>query len=94
MYNIMVSNELAQNIIEILYYDGCLAIQRKKDLANAIMAWVRPSTFKKINFVRKRWDDEQDKFILSHSLEESMMKLKRTEKSIKMRLIRLNNKFK
>lgn len=40
----------------------------------------------------KKWDDYQDNYILTHTLEESIKELDRTEKSIKMRLIRLKNK--
>ena len=40
---------------------------------------------------RKKWNKEQDKFILSNSIEESMKILNRTKESIEMRLWRLKN---
>ena len=40
----------------------------------------------------KKWDKEQDEFISNNSIEDSIIKLNRTEKSIKTRLWRLNKK--
>jgi len=40
----------------------------------------------------KQWDNYEDEFILSHSIEESMQKLERTRKSITIRKWRLNKK--
>ena len=42
----------------------------------------------------KKWDKYQDEFILSHSLLESVDYLNRSEKSIKIRRWRLNNRIK
>lgn len=90
-YNIMTTNEDAQKIIKFLYYENCLSIDRKYNMAQDIFKWIRPDNVKKIDFKRKKWTNEEDNFILSHEIEESMDYLNRTEKSIKMRLYRLKN---
>lgn len=41
---------------------------------------------------RKKWTPEQDKYILTHTIEESMSYLNRTKQSIRTRLYRLNTK--
>lgn len=91
-YNIMVTNEDSQKIISQLYYKNCLSIDRKYETAQEILNWVRPSNIKKIDFERKRWTSYDDDYIIEHDIEESMEHLNRTEKSIKIRLYRLNNK--
>jgi len=67
-----------------------LSINRKYINAQEIKKWIRPSTMRKIES-RKKWNKEQDKFILSNSIEESMKILNRTKESIEMRLWRLKN---
>lgn len=56
------------------------------------LKWVR--TVRKAG-KRKPWDKEQDNYILTHSVEDSIKHLNRSEKSVKMRLIRLkhSNKY-
>jgi hypothetical protein len=85
IYNISLFKEDAQSVAATLYYKGCVAIPRKKQLALDIQLWKRPSTMKRIPN-KKFWTDEQDSFILSHSIEESAFELRRTPQSIKMRL--------
>ncbi|MCD6094657.1 LAGLIDADG family homing endonuclease [bacterium] len=89
IYNIMINRERAQQFIKYLYYPGCLTLERKLKKAKEALKWKRPKTLKKI--FQKFWEPWEDKFILNHSLEESCKFLKRTEKSIKMRLWRLKN---
>jgi len=88
-YNIMLNREKAQKFIKYLYYSDCLALKRKLRKAEEALKWRRLKTLKRI--FRKFWEPWEDKYILNHSIEESCNKLKRTEKSIKMRLWRLNN---
>ena len=45
----------------------------------------------KITFERKKWTNNEDKFILSHSIDKSIEELRRTKKSITIRLWRLKN---
>jgi hypothetical protein len=43
VYNVMLSNEDAQKLISILYYDNCLSLPRKYKIAKEISKWKRPS---------------------------------------------------
>lgn len=86
--NIMVTNENAQKIISILYYENCLSINRKYDLSKKILNWKRPVDLK-IRGIYKKWAVADDEYVLSHTIQESIVFLKRTEQSIKMRLFRL-----
>ena len=88
-YNIMVCKEDCKAVVSKLYYDGCLALERKAKKKDIVMRWARPSSMKKMGR-RKRWDDEQDQYILAHSVEESICYLTRSKNSVIMRLWRLN----
>jgi len=90
IYNIKLSKEVAQDLVNELYYNDCLSINRKYLKSKDVLKWVRPNDMKKIEHERKWWDKEQDDYILNHTIEESMEYLDRTEKSIKMRLFRIN----
>lgn len=95
IYNITIYKEDAQLVASTLYYDGCLALARKKQSAQMIREWKRPETMRKRDFARQTWTVDEDKYILSHTIEESAENLGRTMKSIKVRLWRLrdsNNK--
>ena len=89
VYNIVVSNEDALNVIHYLYDDSTLYLDRKYQKALETYQWIR--TIPKAP-PRKRWTPEQDEYILSHSIEESMEYLGRTKQSVKTRLYRLNTK--
>jgi len=89
VYNIMLNREKAQQFIRYLYYPGCLSLKRKLRNAQKALKWKRPKTLKRIS--KKFWEPWEDKYILTHSIEESCIHLGRTEKSIKMRIWRLNN---
>jgi hypothetical protein len=92
IYNIKLSNEVAQILSKEIYYDGCLSINRKYKKSKDILSWIRPNDMIKRDYEKMWWDNEQDGYILNHTIEESMEHLNRTEKSIKIRLWRLNNK--
>lgn len=81
--------EDAQMIVDKLYYDGCLSLKRKYDISRKILLWTRPKGMRK-KYRSKKWDDEQDQYILNHTLEESCLFLSRTISSIKTRIWRLN----
>ncbi len=89
IYNIMINREKAQQFIKYVYYPGCLALKRKLKKEKEALKWKRPRNLKII--FQKFWEPWEDKSILSHPLEESCNCLKRTERSIKMRLWRLKN---
>lgn len=90
IYNLSIFREDAQLMASILYYDGCLALTRKKQSAQLVSQWQRPDSMRKIDYKRKWWTLEEDAFILSHSMEESVIALGRTERSIKVRLWRIS----
>lgn len=86
IYNIMVKNEEALLLGAYLYEDSKFFIQRKYESFLSISGWKR--TRKKIN--RQSWTSEEDSYILSHSVEESMKHLNRTKASIAGRIYRLS----
>ena len=92
MYNICIYKEDAQLLTKELYYDDCLSINRKYLKSKEVLEWIRPKDMIKVDN-RKFWDKEQDKYILTHTIEESMKYLDRSENSVKMRVFRLKNKL-
>ena len=91
-YNIVIFKEDSQKLAKLLYYDNCLSIDRKYNSAMQVIDWVRPTNMKKRDFSFKKWSTFEDDYIIEHTVEESMQKLDRTEKSIKTRLWRLQIK--
>ncbi|PJE57482.1 MAG: hypothetical protein COU82_01735 [Candidatus Portnoybacteria bacterium CG10_big_fil_rev_8_21_14_0_10_38_18] len=90
IYNIMINREKAQKIIKYLYYPKCLCLKRKLKSAKIALNWKRPKGLVRI-LNKKFWDKIQDKYILNHKINESCNYLKRTRRSIGMRLWRLRN---
>ena len=91
IYNITIHKEDAQLVASTLYYDGCLALTRKKQSAHMIREWQRPESMRKRDFARKTWTVDEDEYILSHTIEEAAENLGRTAKSVKIRLWRLRD---
>jgi len=89
-FNICLYKEDVIKLVSILYYDGCLSIKRKFDSAQKVKKWNRPTNMIKVN--QQKWNKSQDDFILNNSINESILSLNRTEKSVKMRLWKLKNK--
>lgn len=90
VFNIAVYKEDAQKVVQILYYENCLALPRKIQKSKEILTWQRPISMKKIEN-RKHWNAFEDKLILSNSIEIAMKKLDRSRNSIEMRLWRLKS---
>ena len=90
VFNITVMKEDAQALAATLYYDGCLALPRKQAKVPAILSWQRPAGMKQKFY--QDWCEAQDRFILTHPINEAALHLGRTEQSIKMRLWRLKSK--
>ena len=90
-YNICLTKEAAQKLINMLYYENCLCMDRKREKANIAISWVRPDNMQKVTWERKKWTQFEDDFISTHTIDESIEKLNRTEKSIKIRLFRIKN---
>jgi hypothetical protein len=89
VYNIALFSEDAQKMVSMLYYNKCLALPRKIKNAYDVINWVRPNNMVKICFERHKWVKDDDDYVLSHTIEESMEFLKRTRKSIAIRKYRL-----
>lgn len=86
IYNIMITRDDALTIYKILYYDGCMSLNRKRK--DDILLWNNPYS----NRVKKQmWNNEQDKIILDNTINDSIILLNRSEKSIKSRLWRLKH---
>jgi hypothetical protein len=85
VYNISLFREYAVEMANLLYYDGCLALQRKQLKANDIKAWHREGSIKR----KQSWTIEEDEFIKNHTIEESSIALNRSINSVKTRLWRL-----
>jgi len=89
VYNIMVSKENAVAMVKKLYYNNCLSIDRKYKNAQKVKKWVRSDGSKRRDEVFTRWTKEEDKYALSHTIEETMAKFKRSSSGVKMRKLRL-----
>jgi len=83
-YNIMVNREKAQKFIKYLYYPNCLALKRKLKKAKIALKWKRPKSIKRR--LRKFWEEWEEKYILTHTMEESCDRFKRTKSSVKNKL--------
>jgi hypothetical protein len=92
-YNLMLSNESAQRLVKELYYSKCLSLNRKQLQSVNILKWIRPDNIKKRTWQKKVWTKEDDHYILTNDILDSITELNRTEKSIKTRLWRLNKDF-
>jgi len=88
MYNIVISKEDAIKFCNEIYPENCLSMDRKYIIAQSIKSWKRPYNMRRID-PRKRWNPEDDQFILQHAIEESMELFDISEKSVQMRLWRL-----
>ncbi len=89
VFNLCVYKEGAQAVVSVLYYPGCIALLRKTEAAAKVLAWKRPENMRRIDFPKLPWDGEQDRYVLSHTIEESSEALGRTTKSVRIRLWRL-----
>ncbi|HEY8559997.1 MAG TPA: LAGLIDADG family homing endonuclease [Pyrinomonadaceae bacterium] len=90
VFNIAVYKEDAQKVVRKLYYENRLALPRKLIKAKEVLSWQRPATMRKVEN-RNRWTAVEDNFILSNSINDAMIKLGRSQKSIEMRLWRLQS---
>lgn len=89
MWNICVFKEDAQKLAATLYYDGCLALNRKIDLARDVRVWVRPPGMRRVS--ARRWTEAEDNVVRKCSVEVAMDVLGRTEKSVRVRKFRLRH---
>lgn len=93
VYNITLFREDAIQVIRVLYYEGCLALNRKLEKAKEAIAWVRPANMRIVVGMRD-WTKEEDEIVLSYGVEEASVELKRSISSIKNRRFRLSHRAK
>jgi len=91
LYNIVIYKEDAVKFCDIIYYKNCLSLNRKYNISREIINWIRPLDMKRNNFERRKWKENEDNYILTHSVEDSIFELNRTKKSIEMRKMKLKN---
>ncbi|MEV4254036.1 LAGLIDADG family homing endonuclease [Spirillospora sp. NPDC049652] len=88
IYNLLITCEPAADFARWLYYDGCLALERKYAKAVAVGEWVRPAGMRARSSPR-RWAPEEDAVVLAMSTADAAEKLGRTERSVAIRRYRL-----
>lgn len=89
IYNVLYTTENAQRLAADLYYDGCLALQRKQAAADSLHAWVRPAGLR-VAPPRRRWAEWEDRVLLRLNNDAAAAEeLDRSEKSCYIRLWRL-----
>ncbi|MFE6330906.1 LAGLIDADG family homing endonuclease [Streptomyces sp. NPDC057840] len=92
IYNLLYTKENAQRLAADLYYEGCLALERKHRAATSLSAWTRPANMR-VAPERRRWSDDEDRVLLrlgDHV--QAAKELGRTEPSCQIRLWRLQTK--
>lgn len=87
--NIMVTSVAAKKLAAWAYYDGSLAIERKRREAAAIAAWTPPST--RYGVKKRAWTPEQDAIVLASPPRVAAALLDRSAKSVSVRRWRLRN---
>lgn len=88
VYNITVFSEDALAISKALYESAPIYLDRKYNSYLEIQKWVR--TTKKLTR-KKFWTPEEDEYVLTHTIEESVTHLDRTKSSVKNRKYRLES---
>jgi len=88
IYNLTVFRDEAVILTRILYPLNCLSLKRKYASAQEVIKWIRPEGMR-TKSQHRSWTNEQDEFIKTHTIEESVQLLNRNKNSIEMRLWRL-----
>lgn len=86
IYNLSLEGEPAKLLVSYLYYDGCLALNRKKKLAELIKNW------NPVNRNQIEWKQHEEEFVLNHSIEDSIKFTQRTKEAIQKRKWLLNTR--
>ena len=88
IYNITVKNEDAIKLANLLYKDAEIYLDRKYEKFMDFKNWKRTKLKRKKH---KLWTIKEEKYILEHSLENSIKNLNRSKGAIKSKLFNLNN---
>lgn len=76
-YNIVVIKEAAQKLVNFLYKDACIGLDRKSAEAHNIMQWKRSVDSRPKN--ERLWSIKEKEYAISHSIEETIKFTKRTK---------------
>lgn len=84
VYNICIYKEDAMKFAKWVYLDSNgISINRKKETAKEIQKWKRPEFLDgKKSGHKSFWTKEEEKFVLTHSIEEGMKFTGRTKRSV------------
>lgn len=85
VFNLLVLEWMAYDVLRELYYPDCLVLPRKYEAARRIVDGVRPAVTKD----RRTWLPAEDAILLQHGVPEAALLLGRSEKSVAMRRWRL-----
>ncbi|MEU2449446.1 hypothetical protein ABZ605_05255 [Streptomyces sp. NPDC012765] len=89
VYNILYTNEPAVELASHLYYEDCLALERKKASAGSMITWIRPANMPRMT-PRRRWTLAEDLKLLDiGDAAAAAVELGRTESGCRQRLTRL-----
>ncbi|MGW3326849.1 LAGLIDADG family homing endonuclease [Streptomyces virginiae] len=89
VYNIIYTNEAAVEPASHLYYDDCLALERKKTSAGSLGMWTRPADMPRMT-PRRRWTLAEDLKLLDiGDAAAAAVALGRSESACRQRLTRL-----
>jgi hypothetical protein len=84
IYNLTVFKEDAQKLSRELYEGSALRLERKHAAYVGLMRWVRPEGMERRG-PKNWWTPEQDSYIRTHPVQDAMLHLGRSERSIRMR---------
>ncbi|MGI5169397.1 hypothetical protein ACQEU3_34120 [Spirillospora sp. CA-253888] len=88
VYNPLLTSEPAVEFTRWLYYEGCLALERKRARAQEVAQWTRPEGMRR-RATQKRWTPDEDAVVLGSTIKEAARLLGRTENSVNLRRWRL-----
>ncbi|MFC5187410.1 LAGLIDADG family homing endonuclease [Actinomadura harenae] len=88
IYNLLLTCESAVRFAHWIYYEGCLALERKHLKAVEVIGWVRPPGMKR-QTPRRSWTPREDRVALTLPIAEAARRLRRTESSVAVRRHRL-----
>jgi hypothetical protein len=96
VYNIIIVNEDAKKIISLLYYKGCISINRKYVLSKKIIKWKRPINSNKRQVIFNDWTKDDIEILIKNSINDCVLKFKnkRSLNSIKLKRARERRKLK
>jgi len=87
--SIMIATDPAVEFARWLYEYACVAMERKREAALAVVGWERPASMR-IRSNYKRWTPAEDAVVLHMSIKDAAETLGRTRKSVELRRWRLN----